>query len=174
MLSGLLTALTIRHLPGNAGHSPAIGFNTGGGPPIEDLRAVEVLAALATLSLGAVLGPEAPLIAIGGGLGALAVQPLKQDAPPAMAVTGAAGSFAAISTLLGSPLLGAFLIMEAAGVSGTTLEPGGPARPAGGRHRLADLRRSGRWTGFGMFLAGAYRDIPEVRPDGGESWPGRW
>ena len=32
-----------------------------------------VLAALTTLSLGAVLGPEAPLIAIGGGLAALTV-----------------------------------------------------------------------------------------------------
>ncbi len=32
-LSGLLTALTISYLPGNAGHSPAFGFKTGGGPP---------------------------------------------------------------------------------------------------------------------------------------------
>ena len=32
-LPGLLTGLTIRYLPGNAGHSPAFGFKTGGGPP---------------------------------------------------------------------------------------------------------------------------------------------
>ena len=32
-LCGLLTALVIRYLPGNAGHSPAFGFQTGGGPP---------------------------------------------------------------------------------------------------------------------------------------------
>jgi hypothetical protein len=32
-----------------------------------------------------------------------------------------AGSFAAVSTLLGSPILGAFLIMEAAGIGGATL-----------------------------------------------------
>jgi hypothetical protein len=32
VLSGLLTALTIRYLPGNGGHSPAFGFSTGGGP----------------------------------------------------------------------------------------------------------------------------------------------
>jgi hypothetical protein len=32
LLSGLLTALTIRYLPGNGGHSPAFGFTTGGGP----------------------------------------------------------------------------------------------------------------------------------------------
>ena len=66
-LAGLLTALTIRYLPGNAGHSPALGFMMGGGPPRDrDLTGV-ILAAFATLSLGAVLGPEAPLIAIGGG-----------------------------------------------------------------------------------------------------------
>jgi H+/Cl- antiporter ClcA len=39
------------------------------------------LAALTTLSLGAVLGPEAPLIAIGGGLAALTVRLVKKDAP---------------------------------------------------------------------------------------------
>jgi hypothetical protein len=32
-----------------------------------------------------------------------------------------AGSFAAISTLLGSPVLGAFLIMEVAGIGGAAL-----------------------------------------------------
>ena len=34
LLSGLLTALTIRYLPGNAGHSPAFGFKAGGGAPM--------------------------------------------------------------------------------------------------------------------------------------------
>ena len=32
VLCGLLTALTIRYLPGNGGHSPAFGFQTGGRP----------------------------------------------------------------------------------------------------------------------------------------------
>ena len=32
-LCGLLTALTITYLPGTGGHSPALGFSTGGGPP---------------------------------------------------------------------------------------------------------------------------------------------
>ena len=39
----------------------------------------------------------------------------------ALTIIASAGSFAAISTLFGSPLLGAFLIMEVAGVSGATL-----------------------------------------------------
>jgi H+/Cl- antiporter ClcA len=120
-ISGLLVALCIRYLPGNCGHSPSEGFKTGGSPLPVELPGV-ALAALATLSLGAVLGPEAPLIAIGGGLGALAVRVLKKDAPPtAVALIATAGSFAAISTLLGSPLLGAFLLMEAAGLGGSMM-----------------------------------------------------
>jgi hypothetical protein len=44
---------------------------------------------------------------------------VKKDAPAqATVVIGAAGSFAAISTLLGSPILGAFLLMEVAGIAG--------------------------------------------------------
>ena len=122
VLCGLLTGLTIQHLPGNGGHSPAFGFHAGGGvAPDRELPGI-ALAALTTLSLGAVLGPEAPLIAIGGGLAALTIHLLKKDAPPmAVTVMASAGSFAAISTLLGSPLLGAFLIMEAAGIGGATL-----------------------------------------------------
>src|SRR5262249_8751623 len=120
VLCGVLTAALIRYLPGNGGHSPALGFQVRGGPPVDrELRGV-VLAALATLSLGAVLGPEAPLIAIGGGLAALTVHLLDREAPPmALTIMASAGSFAAVSTLLGSPLLGAFLIMEAAGIGGT-------------------------------------------------------
>lgn len=121
-LSGLLTGMAIRYLPGNGGHSPSLGFKMGGGPPANRDLAGVVLAALATLSLGAVLGPEAPLIAIGGGLAALTVRLTRKEAPPTtVTMMAAAGSFAAISTLLGSPILGAFLIMEAAGVGGTML-----------------------------------------------------
>src|SRR6516165_2407446 len=110
MLAGLLVALTIRYLPGTGGHSPADGFKAGGAPQPPELPGV-ILAALATLALGVVLGPEAPLIAIGGGLGVLAVRLVKRDAPPrTAAVVAAAGSFAAISTLVGSPLVGAFLL----------------------------------------------------------------
>ena len=68
------------------------------------------------------LGPEAPLIALGGGLGALAVRLRRAGrAGTGRGVVGAAGSFAAISTLLGSPLLGAFLLMEASGLGGAML-----------------------------------------------------
>src|SRR5712691_9496303 len=79
-LAGLLVALTIRYLPGNAGHKPAEGFKTGGPVPPIELPGI-VIASLATLCLGVVLGPEAPLIAIGSGLGVLAVHLIKKDAP---------------------------------------------------------------------------------------------
>ncbi len=119
MVGGLLVGLTIRYLPGRGGESPADGFHAGAGPPAPIELAGITIAALATLGFGAVLGPEAPLIAIGGGLGAWAVHLAKRDAPrQAVALIGAAGSFAAISTLLGSPLPAAFLLMEIAGLGG--------------------------------------------------------
>ena len=122
VICGLLTGLTVRYLPGNCGHSPAFGFQTGGGPPSGKELIGILLAALTTLSLGAVLGPEAPLIALGGGLAALTVHLVRKDAPPmAATMMASAGSFAAVSTLLGSPILGAFLIMEVAGVGGAAL-----------------------------------------------------
>ncbi len=120
-LSGLLTACAILSLPGRGGHSPADGFQASGPWPAEAVPGV-VLAALATLAFGAVLGPEAPLILMGSGLGVLAVRLAARDAPPtATAVMAAAGSFAAISSLLGSPLLGAFLLLEASGLGGPML-----------------------------------------------------
>jgi H+/Cl- antiporter ClcA len=121
-VAGVLVALTIRYLPGRGGHSPADGFKAGAGAPGPAELPGVLLAALATLSLGVVLGPEAPLIALGGGLGVLAIRLANRDAPArASAMVAAAGSFAAISTLLGSPLIGAFLLMEVSGLGGATL-----------------------------------------------------
>ncbi len=156
VLCGLLTALTIRYLPGNAGHSPAFGFKAGGGPPTGPELIGIILAALSTLSLGAVLGPEAPLIAIGGGLAALAVHLVKKDAPPmALTIMASAGSFAAISTLLGSPILGAFLIMEAAGIGGATLSLVAlPGLLASGIGALIFVGLDS-YTGLGDLLTGA-------------------
>jgi H+/Cl- antiporter ClcA len=118
VLGGLVVGASIHYLPGTGGHSPANGLQVGGAPTGLQLPGV-IIAAFATLASGAVLGPEAPLIAIGGGLAALAVRAVKRDAPDqAVLVIGAAGSFAAVSTLLGSPLAGAFLLMEASGLGG--------------------------------------------------------
>ncbi|MGD0882932.1 MAG: chloride channel protein [Acidimicrobiales bacterium] len=121
LVAGVLVSLSITYLPGTSGHEPAEGFHTGAPPLPIELPGV-LLASLATLAFGVVLGPEAPLIAIGGGLGVLAVRLAARDAPPmASTVIAAAGSFAAMSTLLGSPIIGAFLLMEASGIAGPTL-----------------------------------------------------
>ena len=151
-LAGLLVALTIRYLPGTGGRSPADGFKAGEGAPAPIELPGVVIAALATLCLGVVLGPEAPLIALGGGLGVCAVRLAKRDAPARVsAVVAAAGSFAAISTLFGSPLLGAFLLMEASGLSGATLElvllPGLLASGIGALIFIG----LGSWSGLGTF-----------------------
>jgi H+/Cl- antiporter ClcA len=121
-LAAILTAFAIQRLPGHGGHVPADGLSTGGEPsqPIE-LPGV-LLAALATLGLGLVLGPEAPLIALGMGLGILAFRLVRKDAPQqAVGLMAAAGSFAAVSTIFGSPVIGAVIIIEAAGLGGPTL-----------------------------------------------------
>lgn len=121
VVSGWLTAIAIRRLPGTGGHSPADGFHAAGPVPPIELPGI-FAASLATLGFGAVLGPEAPLILMGSGLGVLAVRLASRDAPDqAAAIIAAAGSFAAISSLLGSPLLGAFLLLEASGLGGPML-----------------------------------------------------
>ena len=158
-LSGLLVSLTIRYLPGTGGHKPAEGFKPSGAVPPIELPGI-IVAAFATLALGAVLGPEAPLIAIGSGIGVLALHLLRRGAPQtATMVIGAAGSFAAISTLLGSPLAGAFLLMEVSGVGGPML---GvilvPGLLAAGVGSLIFVGLNG-WTGFGTFSL-AVPDIP--------------
>ena len=151
VLGGLIVGLTLRYLHGTGGHKPAEGFKAAGGVDPADLPGI-IVASLATLCLGAVLGPEAPLIAIGGGLGVLAVRLVKKDAPAMAAVViGAAGSFAAIATLLGSPIVGAFLLMEAAGLGGplmgVVLVPGLLAAGIGSLIFVG----LGEWSGTGTF-----------------------
>ncbi|MFL6296234.1 MAG: chloride channel protein [Actinomycetes bacterium] len=164
-LAGVLVGLTIRYLPGRGGHSPADGFEAGGVPSPIELPGIAI-AALATLSLGAVLGPEAPLIALGAGLAGSAVRLARRDVPAqATAVVAAAGSFAAISTLLGSPLLGAFLLMEASGLGGPTL---GlvlvPGLVAAGVGSLIFIGLDA-WTGLGTYSL-ALPDVPPfAQPD---------
>ncbi|HEY3670770.1 MAG TPA: chloride channel protein, partial [Acidimicrobiia bacterium] len=113
-------AFAIVKLPGNGGHIPAHGLQVGSTQPNEVPGVA--LAAFATLGLGLVLGPEAPLIAIGGGLAIFAVKLAKRDAPPQLLmVLAAAGSFAAISVIFGSPIVAAVLVIEASGLGGATL-----------------------------------------------------
>ncbi|WP_406005757.1 chloride channel protein [Streptomyces sp. NBC_00637] len=160
-VGGLLAGLTIRHLPGHGGHEPTAGFKAAGPPAPVELPGI-FLAALVTLCLGAVLGPEAPLLALGGGLAAGAVRMVRRDPPEQVsAVLGAAGSFAAVSSLLGSPLLGAFLLMEASGLGGpmmaVVLVPGLLAAGIGALVFVG----LGSWTGLGTYSL-ALHDVPEA------------
>jgi hypothetical protein len=90
----------------------------------------------------------------------------RRDVPAqATAVVAASGSFAAISTLLGSPLLGAFLLMEASGLGGPTL---GlvlvPGLVAAGVGSLIFIGLDA-WTGLGTYSL-ALPDVPPfAQPD---------
>ena len=119
-VAGVLAAVAIIRLPGHGGHIPYEGLKAGATQPA-DLPGI-VLAALATLGLGLVLGPEAPLIALGSGLAVLAVRRVRKDTPDqAMAVLAASAAFAAIATVFGSPVIGAIILIEAAGLGGPML-----------------------------------------------------
>jgi H+/Cl- antiporter ClcA len=160
-VGGILTGLAIQYLPGTGGASPADGFKVHGPPTPAQLPGV-VLAALATLSFGAVLGPEAPLIATGGGLVVLALRAARRNTPDqAVAVLSSAGAFAAISTLFGSPILGAFLLMEASGLGGPmmglVLVPGLLAAGIGSLIFIG----LDAWTGWGTFSL-AVPGLPHV------------
>jgi H+/Cl- antiporter ClcA len=118
--AGLLVAAAIVRLPGEGGHRPSKGLGASATQPIE-LPGV-VAAGFATIALGMVLGPEGPLIAIGGGLGILAVQLLRPDANlETGTLVAASGMFAAVSFLFGSPLIAAVILIEASGLGGPRL-----------------------------------------------------
>jgi H+/Cl- antiporter ClcA len=116
-VAGLLVALAIARLPGEGGHVPAEGLKIGG-PPVQPLELPGiVLAAFATIGGGLVLGPEAPLIALGAGLGVFAIRSLRRDTPAeAQAVMAAAGSIAAMALLFNSPIIAAVILIEALGL----------------------------------------------------------
>jgi len=113
-LAGLLVAAAVR-LPGHGGHSPLEGL---GAEPIAPIALTSILtAALATLGLGLVLGPEAPLIALGLGIGALAVKLVRSEGTGAQ-LLAFSGAFAAVAALFGGPLIAAFLLFEVTAASG--------------------------------------------------------
>jgi H+/Cl- antiporter ClcA len=120
-IAGVLIAVAIERLPGTGGHEPSRGLTTGSPLGAADLPGV-VAAALASIGLGMVLGPEAPLIAIGSGLTLLLIGLARQDVPDqGVMVLVAASGFAALATIFGSPIIGAIIIIEAAGIGGRRL-----------------------------------------------------
>lgn len=112
MLGAMLVAAAISTFPGRGGHIPAHG--TGGGPTPPEYVPGVFLAAMASLPFGAVLGPEAPLIAMGMGL-AISLSRVVRLSPGGRieALIGTAGSAAAISIILGNPLTAVIFMAEA-------------------------------------------------------------
>lgn len=147
-LAGVAVPLVARRLPGTGGHVPAAGLSTGGASKAA-LPGV-IVAALFSLPLGAVLGPEAPLIALGGGLALVFRDLVRAPATrQSTALLGAAGSAAAISAIFGNPLVAAILLMEVAGVGGPQLFAVMlPALLASGIGSVV-FSGFGQWTGLG-------------------------
>ena len=98
-----------RVLPGDGGHPPLEGH----APPVTPVAYAPgiALAALGTLAFGAVLGPEAPVIALGAAT-ALAVTWFVRLGEKETSALAVAGSFSAVSALFGGPLVGGVLLVE--------------------------------------------------------------
>lgn len=115
-----VVALARHFLPGDGGHSPLHGL---GGPPTPWQYGPSVLlAAFGTLAFGAVLGPEAPLIALGSVVG-MAAATWAKPGPQGEQVLATAGSFSAVSALFGGPLVAGILLLEAGLAAGAALLP---------------------------------------------------
>jgi H+/Cl- antiporter ClcA len=109
VVGALVVVVARTLLPGDGGHSPLAGIG-GGVTPLAYGPGV-ALAAVGTLGFGAVLGPEAPLIALGSVVG-MAVTPMVRLGQRETQVIGTAGSFSAISALFGGPLVAGVLLLE--------------------------------------------------------------
>jgi H+/Cl- antiporter ClcA len=120
VLGAIVVAVARGLLPGDGGHRPLGGVG-GGVTPLRYAPGVAV-AAIGTLAFGAVLGPEAPLIALGSAVG-MAVTLAVRLGPREEAVMATAGSFSAISALFGGPIVGAMLMVEGGIERGRALIP---------------------------------------------------
>ncbi len=122
-LAGACVVLVARvFLPGDGGVSPLVGLQGEKASPLSHAPGI-ALAALGSLSFGAVLGPEMPLIALGMIVGLLVTAILRLGERESALLAGA-GSFSAISALFGGPIVGGVMMVEsgAAGL-GASLAP---------------------------------------------------
>ncbi len=121
-IAGLIVACAISYLPGTGGHIPAEGLKVGGAGTSPVTVPGVLVAGLASIGLGTVIGPEAPLIALGSGLAVATVSLARRPVPnQALVMIGAAGSFAALSFIFGSPIIAAVILIEATGLGGARL-----------------------------------------------------
>ncbi len=145
LVSGALIAFAGARLPGHGGHGPLEGLGIDIGP--REVGSV-IIVALGSLSFGAVLGPEAPLIAIGTAVGALA---FRDSASPVRQVMMVVGAMSAIVAIFGNPLITSVLMLEMALAAG-----GAMATPVVLMPALAGMASSyalqvgvAEWSGLG-------------------------
>lgn len=110
VLGALIVLFARKVLPGDGGHRPLEGLNTTP-TPISHGPGV-ALAALGTLPFGPILGPEAPVLALGSVVG-MAASRIARANPRRTAVLSAAGSFSALSALFDGPIVAGLLMVEA-------------------------------------------------------------
>ena len=120
MAGALVVAAARRFLPGDGGHDPLEGMSATPTPPSHAPGIA--LAAVGTLGFGLVLGPEAPVIALGSAVG-LAITRRAHLDERGTAVLATAGSFSAISALFGGPLVAGVLLVESGLAMGAALLP---------------------------------------------------
>lgn len=166
-VAGVVVGLVVKHLPGAGGHVPAEGMNAKGTTPAA-LPGV-ILAAVVSLPLGATLGPEAPLIALGGGLALLFAQTIRTlRTPDGTALVGAAGAAAALAAIFGNPLVAAVILIEMAGVGAPQLFAVMlPALLSSGIGALV-FTGFGRWTGLSTGSLTLPLGVPVPRLDAGD------
>lgn len=115
LMVGGVVVFAASKLPGHGGHSPLQGLGIDIGP--REVASV-LVAALGSLCFGAVLGPEAPLMAVGTALGALA---FRDPTKPVRTVMMLAGAMAAVGAIFGNPLVTAILLLEIAIMAGAQM-----------------------------------------------------
>lgn len=116
LIGGALVAVAVSRLPGRGGHLPIDGLSPE--PVRPSYLPGVLLAALGGLPLGVVLGPEAPLMAVGGATAVLLTQRWgPRPGTPESALLSTTGSAAAIAVIFGGPLVAAVFILEASGRS---------------------------------------------------------
>lgn len=146
LVAGGLGVFGASKLPGHGGHSPLDGFKLDIGPAH---IASALLAAMASLVAGAVLGPEAPLMATGTAIGAALAT---RATPEVRKLAMTCGAAAAMGMIFGNPLVTVILLLEAALVKGSQ----------GGRAALTALLPVLVALGFGYAVQVGFTNVPGV------------
>jgi H+/Cl- antiporter ClcA len=146
LVAGALGVFAASKLPGHGGHSPLDGFKLDIGPAH---IVSALLAAMSSLVAGAVLGPEAPLMAAGTAVGAAVAA---RATPQVRQLAMTCGAAAAMGMIFGNPLITMILLLEAAVVRGSK----------GGRAAITALLPVLVALGFGYAVQIGFTNVPGV------------